>query len=127
MIITFERLLMVRYLDSQAVKGWREKARAAAISALSLANKPPYIVFAARNSKDTLLGLAACVIEPKAVKLVHLATRDSGQGVGSMLTDEVCNFAAGYSLPVKTIPEPGAVGFYEKLGWRKVGAEWWSK
>ncbi len=62
----------------------------------------------------------------KVVVLLHLATRDSGQGIGSILVDEVCDYAAGLSMAVKTLPEPGAVGFYEKLGWRRVGADYWS-
>lgn len=124
---TIERLLLIMYVDSMAVKGWREQARAAAVSALSLAGRPEFSVFAARNSKGTLLGLAACGMGDKAIKLHHLATRDAGTGIGSILCDAVVDYAADQSLAVKTVPEPDAVGFYDKLGWRKVGAEYWSK
>jgi hypothetical protein len=121
---TVSRITIQSWADSQAVKGWRDKARVQAISALSLANKPDYIVYAVRNSRDTLLGLAAIRENAEDVQLLHLASRDVGRGIGSLL---ICEIDKIYDKRIKTVPETGAISFYEYIGWRKVGKEYWSR
>jgi len=127
MITSIERLTVVKHADSVAVKTWRDKARVQAMSALSLANHPEFAVWCVRNSQGTMLGVAACQMQEKSVKLVHLATRDPGQGIGSILCDEIADYAAENKLPVSTTAEPAAAGFYRRLGWRQVGKDFWSK
>lgn len=127
MIQELEHIPRVLAADSASLREWKDKdRRVAAMSALSLAGRDNFRVYGVRNSKHTLLGVAACYIAVKAVMLAHLGTRDSGQGVGTMLVNAVIEYAKTHDLPVKTVPEPGAEGFYEKLGWRKVGQEYWS-
>jgi hypothetical protein len=119
-----ERLTAALWTDSQAVKGWRDKARIQAISALSLVKNPDYVVYGVRNSRGTLLGLAAIRENAEDVQLLHLASRDTGRGIGSLL---ICEIDVLYDKRIKTIPEPGAISFYEYIGWRKVGREYWSR
>lgn len=119
-----ERLTASLWADSQAVKGWRDKARVQGISALCLVRNPDYAVYAVRNSRS-LLGLAAVKEGDSEVYLLHLASRDYGRGTGKLLIEEIMRFAG--KRRIRTIAEPEAESFYEHLGWRKVGKEYWSK
>ena len=120
-----ERIKSVSYLDSQAIKQWRDKFRSGiAISALSLANVPDYTVYGVRNSKGALLGIAAIYAGDKDVKILHMAGRDTGREIRSML---ICEIDKIYDKRIKIIPDPGTEAFYEYIGWRKVGKEYWSR
>ena len=110
-----ERIVGVKYADSQAVKGWHEKSRAQAMSALSLANNPEYAVFGVRNTKS-LIGIIA-VRDGNEIQLLHIAARDYGREVLGMLISAIINFAGA-----KRIKSP-----YPVPNWRKVGNEYWSK
>ena len=119
-----ERLTNSLWADSQAVKAWRDKARVQAISALCLVRNPDYAVYAVRNSRS-LLGLAAIKESESEVYLLHLASRDPGKGMGTYLIEEIQRIANGRRI--RTTPEPSAESFYEHLGWRHIGKEFWSK
>ena len=110
-----ERIIGVKYADSQAVKLWRDKARVQAMSALSLANNPEYVVFGVRNTKS-LLGIIA-VRDGDEIQLLHIAARDTGREVLGLLISAVIDFAGK-----KRIRSP-----YPVPNWRKVGAEYWSR
>lgn len=119
-----ERIIGANYLDSLAIKGWRDKVRGVAISALSLASVPDYTVYGVRNSKGALLGLAALRINDQDVQLLHMASRDVGREIRSLL---ICDIDKIYDKRIKVIPDPIDVSFYEYIGWRKVGKEYWSR
>ena len=122
---TFERIKSVSYLDSQAIKAWRDKVKSGiAANALSLANVPAYTVYGVRNSKGALLGIAAIYAGDKDVKILHMAGRDPGREIRLMLISEIDKI---YSKRITIMPDPGTESFYEYLGWRKVGKEYWSK
>lgn len=112
-----ERLTAVKFADSELVKGWREKVRADAISALSLARNPAYVVFGVRNSRGTLLGLVALQDTEEAVVIKHMASRDTGREVLGLLISAVIDFAGDKRIK----------SLYPVPNWRKVGKEHWSK
>jgi len=119
-----ERINSVSNLDSLSIKTWHDKSRGLAMSALSLANVPDYTVYGVRNSKGALLGLAAIYVSEKDVLLLHLANRDPGREIRSLL---ICEIDKIYDRRIRTIAEPGTEPFYEYIGWRRVGKEYWSK
>lgn len=124
-LLPVERIKSVGYADSHAVKTWRDPARVQAINALSLASDPDFYVIGVRNSKGTLLGIAACFMGDRCINLAHIAARDYGTGIGKLLVEYLAEYAG--KLPIKARVEKQAEGFYEAVGWRKVGAEYWSK
>jgi len=123
-LCTVARITSVNYQDGLAVKVWRDKVRGLGISTLSLANVPDYTVYGVRNSKSTLLGLAAIYVGDKDVQLLHLVGRDPGREIRSLL---ICEINKIYDRRIRTNPDPGTEPFYDYIGWRKVGKEYWSK
>lgn len=121
---TVSRIERSLWADSTAVKKWRDKARIQGISALCVVTNPDYSVYAVRNSKS-LLGLAAIKETDAEVILIHLASRDKGREIIALLVDEIIKVAG--TRRIKTIPEPGLETLYERLGWRHIGKEYWSK
>lgn len=117
-ILSTERITSVSWIDTEAVKTWRVKVAGEAKNALSLAQVEPYIVFVVRNTKS-LLGVVACYEIDNSIKIVHLATRDTGKDITKMLIDKITDFADGKRIK--------AWKDYAGLGWRKVGMEYWSK
>ena len=111
-----ERLAQIKWVDSELVKSWRDKVRAQAISALSLARNPDYIVFGVRNSRGTLLGLIAIQDTDEAIIIKHWATRDTGREINAELINAVIEYA-GKKRIKSTFPVPN---------WRRVGSEYWS-
>jgi hypothetical protein len=113
-----EQLTSVSAIDSRSIKTWRDRVRGEAANALSLANVPPYIVLAVRNSKS-LLGLVACYEADDGMHIVHLATRDTGREIVELLINEVQALAGDKRIK--------AWADYAHLGWRHIGNEYWSK
>ena len=119
-----ERLERVLHADSRAIMSWRQPAYVQARSALGLVSNADYVVYCTRNTRS-ITGLAAIRVGEKNIQLLHLAGRDYGNHAGTMLIEAIQRDYP--EMQIRTVAETAAESYYEHLGWRKVGNEYWSR
>jgi len=81
-------------------------------------------VFVAADEHDAPLGVAACAIRAGGAELTHLFVEPGtfGQGIGEALFAAALEWARRQDRSALLIAsDPGATGFYEKMGAVRVG------
>jgi hypothetical protein len=116
----YERLAMGRFRTKPDDDDRTRKGKMGALTALSDARNPKVGLVSVQNSKGQYTGFLSYKAGRREVEIETLGTDGTQKGSGRALFEEVLKFAAKENKGIVVSPVADAIGFYERMGMRKV-------